>query len=530
MVTSIQLKEPTLRLKISLHGSVQGMGFRPFIYRLAKECDIVGQVRNTPKGVDIDIEGTKENLHFFESRMRREGPQPAMIQGIEKSFPSLIGYQSFEIAHSEIQGNPNTPLLPDMATCQECLAELYDTKNRRYRYPFTTCTNCGPRFSITATLPYDRSNTSMGKFPMCDQCQEEYSNPSDRRFHAQANSCPACGPHLELWDRNGCILASNESALLMAENAIRSGEIVAIKGVGGFQLLTSAGNENAIKVLRRRKNRVEKPFALLYPNLEKIRWICDVSQSEERLLTSREAPIVILQRHHNRNNADHPNFHSFSSDHVAPGIPNLAIMLPCSPLHHLLMQDLDFPVVATSGNVRDEPICIDENEALERLQEIADMFLVHNRPILRPVDDSIVRIIADQGMVLRRARGYAPTPIHFNSQLSELLSVGAHLKNTVAISFGKNVLVSQHIGDLESSKAFSQFQLTILDFQKLYGLEPKAIVCDKHSDYNSSQFAEKMGFPVIRIQHHYAHIRSCMAENELSGKVLGICLGWNRLW
>ena len=522
MVASRRINGPTVRLTISLQGAVQGMGFRPFIYRLANALEIPGQVRNTPDGVVIDIESTKDKLQVFENRILKEISQLAHIQNVKRSYPPLIGYHNFKIASSQVEGNLNTHLLPDIATCKECLAELSDPKNRRYRYPFTACTDCGPRFSIIADLPYDRPYTTMAKFTMCEKCRAEYANPLDRRFHAQSIACPLCGPQIALWDRHGSTIASKDGALIRAEEAIRQGKIIAVKGVGGFQLITAAGNANSVKELRRRKNRAEKPFALLFPSLEKIRWFCDVSPSEERLLTSRQSPIVILERIRNTCGTDKQRVASFISNYVAPGNPNLGVMLPYSPLHHLLMRDLDIPVVATSGNISGEPICIDEKEAILRLCKVADLYLVHDCPIIRPVDDSVVRIVAGREMVLRRARGYAPMPVFFNTELSPAVSTGAHMKNTIAISMGKNVIMSQHIGDLESPQAYLQFRQTIYDFQRLYGAKPKAIICDKHPNHSSSHFVDTSGLPVIRVQHHYAHIRSCMAENVLAGNVLGV--------
>ncbi|MBI3788092.1 MAG: carbamoyltransferase HypF, partial [Ignavibacteriales bacterium] len=371
-----------------------------------------------------------------------------------------------------------------------------------------------PRFSIIESLPYDRAHTSMKHFAMCPECMCEYENPLDRRFHAQPNACPVCGPQLELWDTKGDILSAKHDALLETAQWLREGKVVAVKGLGGFHLMVDAQNEEAIKRLRERKHREEKPFALMYPSLESIKKNCEVSEFEERLLLSPESPIVLLKRRTS-------NFRIASQ--VAPRNPYYGIMLPYTPLHHILMQELGFPVVATSGNLSDEPICTDERDALMRLNNIADAFLVHNRPIVRHVDDSIVRVTLGRELILRRARGYAPLPITISMpQELRALAVGAHLKNTVAMTLGDNVFMSQHIGDLETAESLNAFHAVINDFQKLYDVQPREIVCDMHPDYLSTKAAKNVLGNVTEIQHHYAHVASCMAENQLEGEVLGV--------
>jgi hydrogenase maturation protein HypF len=349
-------------------------------------------------------------------------------------------------------------------------------------------------------------------FEMCDECRAEYEDPLNRRFHAQPNACPKCGPQLELWDPKGEVLAERHEVLLEAAEAIRRGEILALKGLGGFHLIVDARDDEAVNRLRERKRREEKPFALMYPSLELVKEHCRLSKLEERLLTSPEAPIVLLRR---KGPAD-------IAPSVAPRNPYLGVMLPYTPLHHILLAELGFPVVATSGNLSDEPICTSEDEALKRLGGIADLFLVHNRPIARHVDDSVVCVVLDRELVLRRARGYAPLPIHLKGELPQVLAVGAHLKNTIAVSVGREVFISQHIGDLETAEAFEAFKRVIESFQKLYELEPELVVCDAHPDYLSTGHAERMGLKLRRVQHHWAHVLSCMAENELEGPVLGI--------
>ena len=546
------------RLKLTVRGAVQGVGFRPFVFRLATGLGLAGWVNNSPQGVFIEAEGPRAELEKFLLRLEIEKPPRSFIQSLEASWLDPAGYTAFEIRPSETGGNKTALVLPDIATCPDCLREIFDPKNRRHRYPFTNCTNCGPRFSIIESLPYDRANTSMKAFTMCPQCRAEYDDPRDRRFHAQPNACPVCGPWLELW-KGSRVCENAESprshergygALLAAAKAIREGKIVAVKGLGGFHLMTDARNDKAVRLLRERKQREEKPFALMFPSLESVKAECEVSPLEERLLRSPESPIVLLRQIRNPK--------SEIRNSCAPGNPYLGAMLPYTPLHHLLMAELGFPVVATSGNLSDEPICTDEREALERLGGIADVFLVHNRPIVRHVDDSIVRVMLDRELVLRRARGYAPLPITIggassasphNQGVAELrppkiiLAVGAHLKNAVALSVGNQVFISQHIGDLETEQAHSAFRRVIADFEKLYEVRPQIIAADLHPDYLSTKFAlerrpparhesentgdqpavPEAGAPIVmQVQHHIAHVLSCMAENEIAPPALGV--------
>jgi hydrogenase maturation protein HypF len=507
------------RLRLTILGAVQGVGFRPFVYRLAKELGLVGWVNNSAQGVFIEVEAERSQLETFLLRLERDKPPRSFIQSLESSWLDPVGYNNFAIKAS-VRGEKTALVLPDLATCPECLQEIFDPSNRRYRYPFTNCTNCGPRFSIIEGLPYDRSQTTMKKFVMCDRCQSEYDNPVDRRFHAQPNACPDCGPHLELWNGYGKILALHREALLGATEAIVQGKIVAIKGLGGFHLVVDARQERAVQRLRKCKRREEKPFALMYPSLELIKAHCHVSAVEERLLLSPEAPIVLLRQKKESTDLWRA---------IAPGNLYLGIMLPYTPLHHLLMKELGFPIVATSGNLTDEPICTDEYEALQRLGDIAELFLVHDRPIARPVDDSVVRVMAGRELVLRRARGYAPLPVtlKIKSGKSPILAVAAHLKNAIALLIGRQVFISQHLGDLATVPAFESFKRAIADFKQLYELNPTTIGCDAHPHYLSTQYAQQSGIPALQVQHHYAHVLSCMAENELIGidgctQVLGI--------
>ena len=518
------------RLKVVIRGAVQGVGFRPFVYRLATEMDLQGWVLNSSQGVFIEVEGERPVLEEFLLRLEKEKPPLALIQSLEFSFLDSVGYPDFVIRHSDGAGEKTVLILPDVATCPECRREVGDPNDRRYRYPFTNCTHCGPRFTIIRALPYDRPNTSMAHFPLCPDCRREYEDPLDRRFHAQPVACPVCGPQVVLYSGDGHFQSARhltgEEAIREAAQAVREGYILAMKGLGGFLLIVDARNESAVQRLRERKHREEKPFALLYPSLEMIKEHCFVSPLEERVLTSSESPIVLLRRREQKPGfLEKPGFYGICES-VAPANPYLGVMLPYTPLHDLLMQELGFPIVATSGNRSDEPICIDGDEAHERLGDIADLFLVHNRPIVRHCDDSIVRVVLGQELVLRRARGYAPLPVRLRkSEPPPILAVGAHLKNTIALSVGRQVFVSQHIGDLDTPEACAAFERVITDFLRLYEVEPVAIAHDLHPDYFSTKYATShIPHPTshIAVQHHHAHLASCLAENEVEGPVLGV--------
>ncbi len=405
--------------------------------------------------------------------------------------------------------------MPDLALCPDCLRELLDPHDRRYRYPFINCTHCGPRYSIIHDLPYDRAATTMRDFVMCPDCRAEYENPLDRRFHAQPVACPNCGPQVALWDRSGAILSSRDEALLAAAEALRRGQIVAVKGLGGFHLLVDARDDQAVERLRDRKQRYEKPLAVMFPALEPVEAACRVSDAEREVLTSSAAPIVLLRQ--KANNGIAPS--------VAPGNPYLGVMLPYTPLHVLLLMEVDFPLVATSGNLSGEPICTDEGEALARLGGIADLFLVHDRPIARPVDNSVVLVVRDgdeeSTVILRRARGYAPQPITLPGA-DGVIAVGAQQKNAVAVAHADRVFLSQHVGDLDHAAAFATFTRTLADLQKMYELQPSIVACDLHPDYAATRYAEQSGLEVVPVQHHYAHVLSAMAEHGLDAPALGI--------
>ncbi len=509
------MKDPfanTTRLRILIRGAVQGVGFRPTVFRLAKERGLFGWVRNTTHGVIIEAEGPETKCREFLSSLHIEKPVHAFFQSLEVSYLDPAGYQDFQILESE-PGEPTALILPDLAMCLQCRADISDPKNSRYRYPFTNCTQCGPRYSIMEALPYDRIHTTMKNFQMCPQCENEYHDPHNRRFHAQPNACPACGPQVELWDSKGTVLERNDAAIMMAEHEILKGKIVALKGLGGFQLAVDARNAEAVKRLRQRKHRSAKPFAVMFPDLKSVERECHVSDEEKRLLTSGAAPIVLLEKRA-----------ACVCKEAAPGNPYLGVMLPYTPLHHLVMSDLQIPVVMTSGNVSEDPMCIDEQQALEDLKNIAEAFLVHNRPIARAVDDSVARIVLNRELILRRARGYAPLPILIRSDGNDFdaVAVGAHLKNAVAVKKGKNIFLSQHIGDLETEPSYEAFVRTITDLKTMYAVKPQAVFCDRHPDYLSTQYARKQQAAPIEIQHHVAHVFSCMAENDLTAPVLGV--------
>lgn len=515
-----QAQPPIARLKMTIRGAVQGVGFRPFVYRLAAELELSGWVNNTARGVFIEVEGPREKLDQFLLRVEREKPAISFIQSLESSFADPAGYAGFEIRKSE-GGEKTALVLPDIATCPECIREIFEAGNRRFGYPFTNCTNCGPRYTIIESLPYDRPRTTMKKFTMCAACEREYRDPGNRRFHAQPNACPECGPQLELWSMTGAVLARRTAALEEAAEAIRQGKIVGVKGLGGFHLMADARNEAAVLTLRRRKHREEKPFALMFPAAEDVLRECELTPLEERLLRSPESPIVLVQRRSSGASA--------LADSVAPGNPMLGVMLPYAPLHHLLMRRLGFAVIATSGNLSDEPICIDEHEAVERLRDIADLLLVHDRPILRHVDDSIVRVMAGRQMVMRRARGFAPLPVMLEEEMPTVLGVGAHQKNTVALSVGRQVFLSQHIGDLETVQASMAFERVVESLEDLYEVKPQIVACDLHPNYISTEYANRVSKHPVRVQHHYAHVLACMAENGVKAPVLGVAWdgsGW----
>jgi hydrogenase maturation protein HypF len=499
------------RRRVTVQGAVQGVGFRPFVYRLARELGLGGWVTNSPQGVLIEVEAPPLYLDTFLARLRNELPPHAAIQHLDWTPAPTLGERSFEIRQSQHGGAKTALILPDLAICPDCLREIHDPADRHYRYPFTNCTHCGPRFSIIHALPYDRANTTMCGFIMCYQCRAEYENPLDRRFHAQPTACPRCGPRLALEDRTGSVLLVGDEALLAAAAALAEGKIVALKGLGGYQLLVDARNEDAVRTLRKRKRRYEKPFALMFPTWAQIENTCCVSDAERTLLQSAAAPIVLLRYEHGE-----------IAPSVAPDNPYLGVMLPYTPLHHLLMDELRFPIVATSGNLSGEPIIVNDNEARDKLGAVADLFLTHNRPIARHVDDSVAFVVEDKPVMLRRARGYSPAPVQLDAAVDDLVAVGAHQKNAVAVAHNGNVFLSQYLGDMENVGVRYAYKRAKADLETLYDLHPAAVACDLHPDYASTRDAELSGLKVIRVQHHYAHVLSCMAEHQLQAPVLGV--------
>ncbi len=502
------------RVQVSLVGMLQGMGFRPFIYQLANSSSLKGWVQNSAQGATVEVEGSSSKVESFLAKLKNDCPSPIHIQEFETRFLNPIGHKTFEIKPSETTGEKSSWVLPDIATCDQCLKELFDPSNRRHLYPFTNCSQCGPRYSVVKSLPYDRSRTSMNEFSMCTLCQKEYESPNDRRFHAQTNACPICGPHVEFWNKKGNCLYAKGEAISKAINALNEGAILAVKGLGGFHLMTDARNDQCVSRLRQRKNRDEKPFAVMYPSIKQVKEDCVVSNLEEDLLLSPEAPIVLLKRD--------PHVEGIVSKLTAPGNPYLGALIPYTPLHRILLNELGFPIIATSGNLSNETLCTSETEAVSRLQNIADFFLVHDRPIVRHVDDSIVRVIAGREQILRRARGYASAPIPLKETLQPTLAVGGHLKNTVAVIKGRNAFISPHIGDLENSRTLDAFEKTVKSVGDLFDFQPEIIAHDYHPDYSSSKFAEQCKEYRLTVQHHVAHVLSCTAENELNFPILGV--------
>lgn len=501
------------RALIGITGIVQGIGFRPFIYNLARSYSIQGWVLNNEKGVFIEAESDNGNLDRFIQDIPRLAPPLARIESFDVRYLEPLGYSTFEIRKSEEAEEKFVLISPDVATCDQCLSELFSSRDFRYRYPFINCTLCGPRFTIIKDIPYDRHKTTMAPFTMCPVCQKEYDDPANRRFHAQPNACPSCGPSLELVDRDGKRLSGDPLAKTL--EFIKGGFIIAIKGLGGFHLACDAKNEKAVSTLRTRKFREDKPFAVMCRDMEEVRQYCEVNQEEENLLLSVERPIVILKRKQD----------SAISHAVAPYQDTLGVMLPYSPLHHLLLSGPMKTLVMTSGNISDEPIAYKNDEAKERLREIADYFLFHNREIHMRCDDSVTRTFEGKPYILRRSRGYVPFPVKLLSPLEMILACGGELKNTFCLTRGPYAFVSHHIGDLENLETLNSFEEGIEHFKKLFYIEPKAVAYDLHPDYLSTKYALAIpDLPKVGVQHHHAHIVGCMAENGLEGNVLGVAL------
>lgn len=505
-----------VRLRAVIYGRVQGVGFRPFVYRTAMQLGLAGWVSNGPRGVVLEVEGDPAAVEAFRLRLGSP-PRHSLVERIDEESLPTAGYRGFEVRESGVSQASTALVLPDLATCGDCLGEVFDPADRRYRYPFTSCTSCGPRFGIIEALPYDRGRTTMRRFPPCEACRTEYDDPADRRFQHQANACPRCGPQVAFWDAAGRVLATRDDALPAAADALRRGEIVAVKGLGGFHLAVDARDASGVERLRRRKFRPEKPLAVMFPDLAAVERQCVVGDEERVLLRSDQAPIVLLRR---REKVD-------GSERIAPCVsprnPHLGVVLPYTPLHHLLLAESGIPLVVTSGNRSEEPICTDEREAVERLRGIADTFLVHDRPIARPIDDSVACVALGRPLLLRAARGYAPVAVRLSAASpSRQMALGADQKCTLAVAVGEHVVVSQHLGDLESPAALAGFRRAASDFAGLFGGRPSQVVCDAHPDYRSGRMAEEMAAAPRVVQHHAAHVYACLADNELIPPALGV--------
>ena len=501
-------------VEIRVKGIVQGVGFRPFVYRLAKDLGLGGSIINTPSGVLIKVTGGRRDIAVFMERIEREAPPLASIQSLESRDVPVEGHAGvFQIRASSGRGEPRTLVPPDVATCRDCAAEIMDRDDRRFGYAFTNCTNCGPRFTIIEALPYDRENTSMKSFEMCERCLSEYRNPADRRFHAQPNACPRCGPALSWKDASGSRV---DQPLERAADFLSEGKIVAVKGIGGFHIAASAFSVEAVARLRAGKMRPFKPFAVMARSLEAAEKFCRVPADARRLLISPCAPVVLAARREPCGLAEN----------IAPGLCELGVMLPYTPLHYLLFAAGSCPecLIMTSGNPRGEPLCTDNQEALDRLGGIVDGFLLHDRQIYTGVDDSVVRIMAGRSRFIRRSRGFAPAPLELKVHAGRGLAVGAELKNTFCLTLGKEAFLSQHMGNLTSPASFRFFRENISHLEKLLNIRPEFVACDLHPDYLSTRFAEETGLPVFHVQHHFAHAASVMAEHGIDQKVLALVL------
>jgi hydrogenase maturation protein HypF len=495
------------RIRARVEGTVQGVGFRPYVYRLAGELGLGGHVLNDERGVLLEVEGPSDAVDAFLARLPAEAPPLASVEAIQAERMTPRGASGFAILASERSGASAALVSPDVATCEDCLRELLDPSDRRYRYPFINCTNCGPRFTIVLGVPYDRPLTTMRSFEMCELCRAEYEDPRDRRFHAQPNACPACGPSLRL------VGSDAGDPLTATVRALRAGAIVAVKGLGGFHLACVARDENAVAGLRARKHREEKPFALMAPSVEAARELVRLGQEDEALLVSLARPIVLVPRR-----AGAPVARA-----VAPLSPDLGVMLPYSPLHHLLLADIGDSLVMTSGNVSDEPIAYRDEDALERLAGIADLFLLHDRPIETRTDDSVVRLRDGRPLVLRRSRGHVPASIPLPVAASRhVLACGAELKNTFCLAKGDHAWVGHHVGDLKNWETLSSFRAGIEHFKRLFAVEPEVVAHDLHPDYLSTRYAQELeGVELVPVQHHHAHLAACLAEHGETEPALG---------
>ena len=510
---STQSEDSLQRVRARVDGTVQGVGYRPFVYRLADELGIAGWVLNDERGVLVEAEGPPGAIEAFIARLRSDAPPLAEVRGVAAEPVPVVGQTGFEIVASERGGEATAPVTPDSATCADCLAELADPADRRHRYPFLNCTNCGPRFTIVQGIPYDRPATTMSGFAMCEACQAEYEDPLDRRFHAQPNACPVCGPQVRLLERDGTAVATADDALRAAAQDLLDGRILAVKGLGGYHLACRADREEAVAALRGRKQREDRPFALLVTGVEAARELVELDAAAEALLTSGARPIVLARR---RADAD-------VAASVAPRAPDLGVMLPYTPLHELLAADTGVPLVLTSGNLSDEPIAFADDDARERLKHIADRFLVHDRPIATRTDDSVARVVRERPLLLRRSRGYVPASLELPiASPQHILGMGAEQKNAFCVAKGGRAWPSHHIGDLKNYETLQSLEHGIAHFERLFEVTPQLVVHDLHPDYLSTRYAlGRDDVKLFSVQHHHAHLAATLAEHGEVGPAVG---------
>ncbi len=500
-------------IEVQVSGIVQGVGFRPYVYKLALKENLYGWVNNDDRGVNIALEGQSENIKNFIEELKKSPPPLSKIDSIDIFDLELKNYTSFEIIHSQTTSNKSTIISPDIAICDDCIDDINDNKNFRFDYSLTNCTNCGPRYSIINIVPYDRANTSMSKFKMCNECKEEYTNPLNRRYHAQPVSCEKCGPEIALYDNTNNEISKNLDAIKELANKINQGYIVALKGMGGFHIVCDATNEKAINELRFRKNRPSKPFAVMFKNIEDVKKHAEITLKEEEIISSKEKPIILVK-----------SFSSSLSLSIAPNIDRIGCFLAYTPLHIILFKYLNNPIVATSANLSNEPIIRFKDELIEKLGNVIDFALDFDRDIINACDDSVVQIVNNELFVLRNARGYAPISLKLNKKIDKrILALGANQKSTISLAFEDNLILSPHIGDLGSITSVEYFSRTIETFKRFYDFTPDLIVCDKHPTYESTKWAKSQNIELVQIQHHYAHMLSCMAEYNLEEKVLAFC-------
>ncbi|PHO13027.1 carbamoyltransferase HypF [Malaciobacter marinus] len=497
---------------VKVKGIVQGVGFRPFVYNLCKKLKINGWVNNDDEGVNIALEANEFLIEEFIKQLKTYSPPLAVIDSLKILDKEFENFNDFQIIESKNNSNKTTIISPDISICQDCIDDINDENNFRYNYALTNCTNCGPRYSIIKTVPYDRVNTSMEKFTLCPLCQEEYTDPTNRRYHAQPVCCEKCGPKLELFNKENKKIQKDIEAIKKIAALINNGEIVAIKGLGGFHLVCDATNDKVVEELRLRKNRPTKPYAVMFKNIEQVYDYALFNEFEKDIITSKEKPITLVKKKQNTN----------LSSLITPNISKIGVFLPYTPLHIILFKFLNNPIIATSANLKDEPIIRHKDELLSKLGHVVDFVLDFNREIINAVDDSVVQVIKDDVVKLRNARGYTPTTIKLETkQNKKIMALGANQKSTISFCFEDNIIVSPHIGDLNSIESLEYFTRTVETFKRFYDFEPDVIVCDKHPNYESTKWASKLNIKVVKIQHHYAHILSTMAEYKLKDKLLG---------